>query len=530
MLLALACSRATEPEREVEGRIVLRFEQASATSMMASDGAMFVASAALDTAIVRVFRPGTPITQEVERLVPISGSIDVSISCIAENGKRVSVDLYEGGKFTHHGFATGVNVVKGSQTPVSIDAYEFVVSSLIVTPGLATDPEPFDLAWDGAPAATRYQVQSSTSSDFGVIEWEQSATDTFVTVQLSPGSHFFRVLPRTDFAQGLSCPQQFAYLQSVDQDVVITDFSVPAEIPGEVITIFGKNLDYPGTQAWIGSMQMQIISSSWGALDVRLPRAAYTESISVSSALGSDTRAFVVQRVAYVTNGGAFAPGYVTALEKHDDDFGFSGVAVLSVTDLDTQDMGVFDIIIVAHDTGTSLSNWGGGVPARANAIANTNANVLAMGRGGAVFLNLTGATSAPHATSADPDATYYILDAAPQIFHTPHEVTGSDEVLFSKNPPATSTYFDIVPPVARVNLYGSTDGSTFCLLGCTYTPDNRWTLADFRFENQSAITVVYFFWGYADEPDDMTDDATDILGNVMYMLYRDRSVPPPVG
>jgi hypothetical protein len=525
MLLALACSRTTEPQPEAEGRITLRFEKAPDAALVARDGATpFGATAAIDTVVVRVFRSGTPITQEASRVVDISdGSVDISIPCIAENGKRVSVDLYEGGKFTHHGFETGVNVVKGEQTAVSIDAYSFTVSSLVVTPGLATDPEPFDLTWDSAPAATRYDVQVSTSSDFGVIEWEQSVTDTFVTAQLSPGPHHFRVVPRTDFAQGLSCPEQFAYVQSTSQDVVITGFSVPAAKPADVITIFGENLDYPGTQVWIGSMQMQVVSWSWGAIDARIPRAAYTESISVSSTLGSDTRPFVVQRVAYVTDGGVFAPGYITALEKHDDDFGFSGVALLTVEDLDTQDMDVFDVVVVAQDTGNSLSNWGGGVPTRANAIANTGANVLAMGRGGAVFLQLVGATSAPHQTTPDTDGDYYAPDGSEPIFTTPHSI-GGGFITFNGLTSPTTTSFNLASAPAGANLYASTDCAR--LVVCT-GPNNQWVLADFRFDNPGGIPVVYFFWGYADDSEELTSQGTDVLGNVMYMLYRARAVPP---
>lgn len=505
---------------------MLRIEQAPDVAVGGRDNATPVAAATIDTVVVRVFRPGTPVTQEAAVVADVAGGpVDISIPCIAENNKTVSVDMYEGGVFTYHGFESNVDVVKGKQTAVSIDAYSFAVTAVTVAPPLATEPESFDLNWDGAPAATHYDVQASTAGDFGVIEWEQSVTDTFVSVQLSPGSHHFRVVPRTDYAQGASCPEQFAYVQSASQDVIITGFSSPAAIPGDVVTILGENLDYPGTQAWIGPMQMQILSSSWGAIDVRLPRAAYTESITVASTLGSDTKAFVVQRVAYVTNGGAFAPGYATALAKHDDDFGFSGVAVLAVEELDTRDMGVFDIIIVAHDTGNSLSNWGGGEPTRANAIADTDANVLAMGRGGAVFLQLVGAASGSHVTNPDSDGDYYVPGGSEQIFTTPHNV-GGGFIPFNSVGAALTTYFDYAATPAGANLYASTDCTR--LVVCT-GPNDDWVLADFRFNNPGGTPVVYFFWGYADDPDELTSQGSDVLGNVMYMLYRDRSLPPPI-
>jgi hypothetical protein len=493
-------------------------------SMVAGGGAMAM-SAALDTAIVRVFRPGTPITQELERVVNISGaSVDVSISCIAESGKRVSVDLYENGAFTHHGFTTGVNVVKGAQTPVSIDAYKFTVGSLNVTPSpLATEPELFELSWNRADAATSYDVQASASPDFATIQWQQSVTGTNLDdVDLAPGGHYFRVVPRTPFAHGESCPEKFAYLQSASGDVVITSLSVPAAKPADVITIFGENFDYPGTQVTIGSMPMQILSSSWSSLNVRIPRAATTESITVSNGLGSDTEAFVVQRVAYVTSGGAFTSGYVTALEKHNDDFGYSGVAVVRLPELDTQDMSVFDVIVVAGDTGTNPGNWGGDAD-RATKIHETTANVLAMGRGGAVFLTLVGAITVSYQTEPDDDGKYYVENGSAQIFSAPHSVGGGN-VTFNGDKKPSTTWLDFAPVPAGANHYAST-ACTPWLLGCT--DNGEGTLADFRFANTGGDPVLYFFWGYSDDPEQLTPNATDILGNIMYLLYQNRTVIP---
>jgi hypothetical protein len=152
-------------------------------------------------------------------------------------------------------------------------------------------------------------------------------------VDLSPGAHYFASCHAPCLPKG-QCPEQYAYLQSSSR-VVITGFSVPAAKPEDIITIYGENFDYTGTQAFIGSRPMTILSSSWGAMDVRIPRAAVSEGITVSNTIGLDTEPYVVQRVAYVTNAGNFAAEYLKALEKHNDDFAFSGVAQLSVSDLD---------------------------------------------------------------------------------------------------------------------------------------------------------------------------------------------------
>ncbi len=531
-LFVLACSQTTEPQQD-EGRVELRFAFAPDDATPSRDDRRITMSAVIDSVVVNVFRPGDPITLETSKSAPVTGAIvDISIPCIAESGKRVSVDLYEGGQFTHHGFTTGVNVVKGVQTPVSIDAYDFDVATLTVTPGTATEPETFDLSWEEAPAATEYRVQSSATPDFSNIQWEQTVTATSIDdVDLTPGGHYFRVVPRTPYAQGPTCPEQYAYLASLSDDLIITSLSVPAAKPLDVITIFGENLDYPGTQVSIGSAQMQILSSSWGALDVIVPRAAITESITVVSGsldLGSDTYTqFIVQRVAYVTSGGAYTSGYVTALEKHNDDFGFSGVAVVRLPQIDQQDMTVFDIIVVAGDTGNSPINWGGNL-SRANKIHDTNANVLAMGRGGAVFLDAVGATTEAYQTNTDADGRYYVQDGSAQIFSTPHSV-GGGFVTFNGDKKPSTTSFDMQSPPGGITPLASTDCAGLLCIGGA---NQHRTLLDFRFTNGGGDAVRYFFWGYADDPEQLTSAATDILGNIMFLLYQNRTVvtpPPPV-
>jgi hypothetical protein len=131
VLFALACSDTTQPEFGPQGTVTLHFASAATTSVPSHNtSTIAMAAPGIDSVVVRVFRPGQPITQEISKGVALGTSdVDVSLACIAESGKRVSVDLFEGGKFTHHGFKAGVSVVKGQQTAVSIDAYEFTVSS-----------------------------------------------------------------------------------------------------------------------------------------------------------------------------------------------------------------------------------------------------------------------------------------------------------------------------------------------------------------------------------------------------------------
>jgi len=45
----------------------------------------------------------------------------------------------------------------------------------------------------------------------------------------------------------------------------------------------------------------------------------------------------------------------------------------------------------------------------------------------------------------------------------------------------------------------------------------------DFRFDNPNGDAVIYFFWGYGDDASQLMGKAKEFLGNIMFMLYRDR-------
>ncbi len=526
---ALACSRATEPDLMPEGNVVLRFESASHSMTMSRGQSTFAAAADdVDSVVVNVFRSGSPITKEASRSAAITDQgAEITIPCIVENGKRVGVDLYSNGKFTHHGFATGVNVVKGANTPVAVDAYAFTIETLSVTPGVATEPEPFDLAWNGAPAATRYEVQSSATSNFDDIEWKQSVPDTIIEVSdLPPGAHYFRVVPCTDFAEGSSSPTQFGYAQSASQEVLITGFSAPEVIPGEVVTIFGENLDYPGVRVNIGARPMEVLSSSWDELEVVVPRAAVTNTVDVANDLGSDSseKPLIVQRVAYVTATNRYADEYVDILEDYSDDFGKSGVAVIPIEDLDDRDMSVFDVIIVASDTGSNPTNWGEGVPVRAQAIAATGANVLALGEGGLAFLKLVAAV--PNGTSYTTHQTSYYTDAPTSpIYTTPHAVTNGNGAQWfdvSQNSQETIALGIAKPYPSNVGLDACT-GISCLLLICSV--NDRWSLLELSVPDVFSSRKRYVFWGYDGDPDRFTSEGEDLLGNAMHSLYSNRLI-----
>jgi len=516
--LALSCESNQAPE-DLGGQIVLRFEPGT------SPGSLIRASV-FDSVVVNVFRSGSTIRLEGSHGVGIDNDnpITVPVSCIAENNKKVAVDLYVGRALAYHGYNVDVDVTAGQTTPVSIDVSRFFITDLTLTPQVIPTGAAFTLNWPSAPAAASYRVEMSTTMDFAVIASSQAATDTTLDVHVGQGSHFFRVRPVTPYEQGRPSPEKFGYVTAGSNQVKVLTVSSTV-IPTETITITGENLDFPDTHALMGTDTLTIESAAWGQLIARVPRRAVTNKVTVTSSLGSNTsgKEVVVQRIAYVT---AFPTSttttdYVARIDQFSDDFDQSGVAVIPLSDLDTRDMNVFDVIVVAADTGTLKTNWGGSNQGkRISAIADSDANVLAIGRGGVSFLqNTVTSANLTYTTAVDSDRQYYEHQENAVIFTTPHNVSKQDITFCTVASSTVALAIDHGPPSpAGVGLYGSTDGG--CPLGFC-SPNDQWALADFSFRNASDQPVVYFFWGYAGAPNDLSADGKNCLGNVVTMLYK---------
>ncbi|HEX6790054.1 MAG TPA: hypothetical protein VF247_01975, partial [Candidatus Krumholzibacteria bacterium] len=444
LVLPVLAASCASPEAPVppDGQIVFRFERGA--SSLAAGRSKSLAYEPFDSVVVRVFRAGPAIVEETSRGVALAGTdpIEVSLRCLAENHKRVSVELFNARIMSYHGANTDVNVAAGKQTAVPVDAYEFVVDSLEVAPQtVVTAGTNFILRWDAAAAATTYLVQASPDAQFGSIGWEQETTDTTISYRAAAGTHYVRVIPRTLFARGHATAPKFCYVTDAGGKIRVSALVPSRVIPGELFAIVGQNLDYPGTTATIGGLDLPVEHAVWDTLVVRLPREALTNPVTVTCSNNPDLESdisdkpVVALRVAYVTSTGLLASEYVTELEKRSADFHDSGVAVIPIAELDTRDMDVFDVIAVAHDTGTLPTNWGGN-PARAAVIAATDANVLAIGRGGATFLDLViPGFGYPSSSLVDGDRKYYAPDESDQVFNTPHSVPKPDVGVFDVAP-----------------------------------------------------------------------------------------------
>jgi hypothetical protein len=518
---AASCDSTNAPQQNT-GQIVLHFDNRSSAPGAAPSSPIQMASV-FDSVVVNVYHAGSPLRLEVSKGAPVTNdsSIDLAVDCTAESNKKVGVDLYANHKLAYHGSNSDVDVVANQTTGINVDVSAFFVTNLTLTPTVIPNGAAFTLHWGAAPAAAHYRVEESTTQDFATIT-SQTVVDTTVDVHMGAGSHYFRVRPTTPYAEGLSSNTRFGYVTGGSNQVQVLGVS-DTVIPLETISITGENLDFPGTHALMGTDTLSIESSTWGQLVARVPRDAITNKVTVTSQLGSDTsgKEVVVQRIAYVTAfpSSSTTTDFVARIMQFTADFENSGVAVIPLADLDRRDMNVFDVIVVAADTGTLKSNWGGANQGqRVSAIADSDANVLAIGRGGVAFLqNALTSANLTYTTAVDSDRQYFEYNQSAACFTTPHSVSKRD-ITFC-NVASSTVALDIAssPSPAGTALYASTDKS--CLIACT--PNDKWALADFRFDNTGGKPVIYFFWGYAGAPNDLSADGRNCLGNVVYMLYQ---------
>ena len=521
-LMAIAwmtsCNNAEAPH-PTDGQIVLRFEPAAGT------GAPLLRASVFDSVVVNVFRSGAAVKREASHGVAITNDnpVTVPVDCIAENGKKVGVDLYIGRVLAYHGYNANVDVAVGKTTAVNVDVSKFFIDRLTLTPQVIPNGAAFTLHWPAAPAAANYRVEESATMDFATILSTQSATDTTLDVHVGAGSHFFRVRPVTPYSSGPASPERFGYVTAGSNQVKVLGVNSEV-IPTETITITGENLDFPDTHALMGTDTLTVESMAWGTLVARVPRQADTNKVTVTSSLGTSTsgKEVDVDHIAYVTAAPASqtTTDYVTLMESFGVDYAKSGVAIIPLADLDRRDMNVFNVVVLAADTGTLKANWGGanqGV--RLGAIADSDANVLAMGRGGVTFLqNTITSLNLTYTTAVDNNRQYFESNLNAFCFTQPHNVSKRDVTFCNVASSTVALNIDSSSPPAGVGLYAATDGS--CPLGFCSSND-QWALADFRFNNSGGQPVIYMFWGYAGAPTDLSADGKNCLANIVAGLYK---------
>lgn len=526
VFMALGCSRTTAPPvAENQGTIALRLTldptAIEELSQRSKSHRPDLAPLALDSVVVRVFRPGAGNVLETYQGVAIGGSaseVDVTVTCRAEAHKKVSVELFDRRRMMFFGVEENVTVETSKNTQVVIEAWDIYLDYFILWPEVLAPTELFGIAWSGVPAATAYGVQESTTEDFDDVVWETVTTDTLLFLTRNVGAHYFRVVPLNPYVVGSVSEVKYCYVtDGTEPPQSISRIDPPGAPPGDEVTITGVNLDLPGTLAYIGAVQCPIISCSETEMVIHIPLNGRSEYVRLWNILDQD---FVyspvplsVERIAYVSSSGTggVSDGYVDLIATADPVVAdASGVALVSLKDLDERDMSVFDVIILARDTGTLSTEWGGDHQ-RAMVVDRSGAQVLAIGEGGAAYLqqanSLYGALSASIATQYD----LQVLDNTLPIFTEPYSVSlqagNMLRICFAPDEVAAFRIGGVVP-------------QEFTLHAARADLSEEYPLMDAA-EGVSPETIRDFLWGYNGNPADLTNEARYCFLNVIHLLVN---------
>ena len=132
----IGCSQVESPSLgESEGTISLLLVRSNPQASAAFEGAALQAFAAalpmVDSLCIRVFPPGNGGAPEAIRCVTVNAlddSVEVNLTVVAENNKRVSVELFAAGKLLFFGVDENVDVVANQTTDVMLTTAPFDIT------------------------------------------------------------------------------------------------------------------------------------------------------------------------------------------------------------------------------------------------------------------------------------------------------------------------------------------------------------------------------------------------------------------
>jgi hypothetical protein len=523
----MGCYHLNEPAGIDQGTLTLVFtressgESAGESGMPAGQLEQVLVS--VDSILVRVFHAGAGKTLETSkgaRIPPSSDTVLVSLLVSPESGKRISVELYEMGRAIYFGIKEDVNVIKGKVTQVTIDAFSFELIGFSRDKAFVVDGENFSLFWQRVPSASAYYIQESTVPDFATLIYESSVTDTLVTLSRAEGPHYFRVAPYNPYAFGSFSETQLVYVYGPP---IITSVTPAAAARGELFTIGGRSLDFPGNEVRIGESRCNIAASSPVEMIVKVPLTAVTDSLCVTGWLGSSffAGAFVVQRIAYVTGADlARANEYKSMIESSGSYTDSSGVKIIPYTIIEQTDMSAFDLILIGDDTGDQ-NTWGDGVKERVDAINESGAQILGLGQGGYGYFKQVPLVMSTFLISERMARLAYVFNWSDPIYVWPESVyIPSDSLLqiYEANVPQIAVFLDPMFPVGiRGHARTPADLSYYPLLD----------------EDEGAgldPTRMNFLWGYTGSPSGLTKEGRVCFGNVVAILFNvNTGTLPPV-
>jgi hypothetical protein len=514
VLFLAACSPTHEPESQGSISLVLYIESDAGGDVAGAPAQLFP-----DSVVVRVFRGGSGVLQETHQGVAVNGAsqVDVTVTCTAETGKKVSVELFAGEIMIYFGVDESVDVVEDENTDVTIDAYDIRIDDLEVTDELIlpVDP-PLDVFWDRVPVAASYLLLESSSPNFEQhLTQSFLTTDTVMTRNRPPGPWYYTVAPLNQYASGSPSNIAYAYVVSVvEQQPRIDDMTPQEVVPGDRVTLTGQYLNVPG-RVWVGTVICPVVSASETELEFAVPATAHTGAVSFENLMNNigAPGILVVDRIAYVTrtNRDASDSQWYIDLVKGENTL-TSGVAVVPLDQVTDRDMRVFDVIIVADDVGT-------GTVGQLQAIAESGAHVMAVGRGGQSFITLAVSDLNSAGFTSETRQYLYFPDGSLSLLQSPHQIAQDGAARVQVSSPAQRfTGVNIQAPVSSV--------VTYAQLSELGSPTSH-VLLEAVVTSQFQQPVHNVYWGYEGYPDLLTGLGRDCVANIIvYLVGTKTSVP----
>ena len=543
ILLSMGCSQVDAPVVSDQGSISLRFnlgtDSAGGPAALSSGSpALQRALAAADYAVVKVFRPGNDYQFEVadgETIPPPPATLEMSIAVIAENNKRVAVELYENSKLIYFGVNENVDVSKDQNTHVSIVATQYESGGMWHVPTIVAEGVDFEMRWSRVRPADWYRIQESPFPDFSVISWTGVSPDTFVVVaggDLPRGDYYFRVAGVNPYSQSDWGPGHYVRVFGdpvvyavTDPDGSPDDLAVEG-IRGETqvtATLKGEDFDFPNTKVNVFGQPAQILSMPTRnemVIQFDIPDGAFSGRVTVSNLLGtsvSDAKVYVLN-IAYIAGPAdsgydETAASYKAMIDGYGAEILDSRVAIVPYDWLpffNTLDM--FDLIIVGWDTGIDPADWAGGDLGSAGLMRDAEAPVLGLGLGGSALFELLGLDIGLYSAESAVQSGAFVIDESDKLFSSPQFIN--------------------VPPTNYLNLYAtqadqlSVFADIFGLPAGVTPYAMRSQLASFfpLIEQKTSGGTngkTYFLWGFYDPPGNLTVQGQQLTENVVAYLLE---------
>ena len=474
-----------------------------------------------DSVVARVFRAGAGANLETSSGAAINGASEVNlmITCVAEKDKKVSVELFSGRHMVYFGVDEQVDVVEGENTNVMIDADDMYVTSIDVNPSMVIEGAWYEVSWSRPTAAASFLLLESSDPDFPQQQTESFLTTEYDMIRQRPaGAYYYAVIPLNTYAWGTPSNVAYGYVQTVGEQPPSVNAVVPsAAAPGERVTLQGSNMDLPGTRVFVGGFECPVVSATESELDFVVAVGATTGPIKLETLMGIiDPQPPVwitVNRIAYVSATGGHADWYA-GLVKGESSIN-SGLAMVPLAEVADRDMRVFDVIVLADDVGS------GGVVSDSpelDAIVNSGANVLAVGRGGRAYVSEVFTDIKGLSVTTEWRQDLYVLDGSMPIFQSPY--------LIAPIGPATVQMCRAPQPFAGIDIHNVLP-LVMPLAALSIDAPQSYAMLYLGSGLQNQVHNVY--WGFEGDPAELSDQGPECVLNILSFLLDPTAMSVPL-